>query len=74
MPAPSPGVVEVEYEIPARGREVIDGASGVPTCGLEPEAVEGVLEASARPAWGLEVVGGGFGPRAWDPVANEGDA
>ena len=30
---------------------MIDGASGVPTCGLE-------------------VVGGGFGPRAWDPGAN----
>ena len=53
---------------------MIDGASGVPTCGLEPEAVEEVLEASTRPAWGHEVVGGGFGPRAWDPVANEGDA
>jgi hypothetical protein len=51
---------------------VIDGASGVPACGPEPEVVEGGLGASAWPAWSLEVVKGWFGSPEWDPNATEG--
>jgi hypothetical protein len=70
-PASGPGVAEAGYEVPGC-RKVTDGASGGPVCSPDPEVAKGGLGASAWPAWGLEVVEGGFGLPEWDPNATEG--